>query len=192
RIFKGQIDVVRGDKGSGKSAIYSLLVTKRNELFDKGILLVAGEKPRGVPVFKDLVADPPTTEQEFVSLWKLYIASIVASELKQDGLDARDAKRLIGILEDQKFLEADFDLTTLLKQARTTVSRWFNPSAIEGTVKFDPNTGIPTFGGKITPGEPSADLRSKGYLSVDTLADLANRTLSKKAIRSGCCSIAWM
>jgi hypothetical protein len=161
RIFKGQIDVVRGDKGSGKSAIYSLLVTKRNDLFDKGILLVTGEKPRGMPVFKDLVADPPTTEQEFVALWKLYIASLIANELKEYAFESSDAKKLIRTLEEEKFLESDFDLSRLLKQARTTVSRWFNPAAIEGTVKFDPNTGIPTFGGKITPAKPNSDLRSK-------------------------------
>src|SRR5262249_32756688 len=85
---------------------------------------------------------------------------------------------LVEILEDQKFIEPDFDLTRLLKKVRTAVSRWFNASAIEGTVKFDPHTGIPTFGGKITPGEPSEELRSKGYLSVDALAELADRALS--------------
>ena len=29
RILKGEIDVVRGEKGSGKSAIYSLLIAPR-------------------------------------------------------------------------------------------------------------------------------------------------------------------
>ena len=38
RILKGEIDVVRGEKGSGKSAIYSLLVARTDDLFDKGIL----------------------------------------------------------------------------------------------------------------------------------------------------------
>ena len=41
---------------------YSLLMTKADTLFDQGILLVAAENPRGATVFKDLVADPPTTE----------------------------------------------------------------------------------------------------------------------------------
>ena len=53
RIFRGDIDVIRGDKGAGKSAIYSLLVTKTNELFDKKILLLTAERPRGATVFKD-------------------------------------------------------------------------------------------------------------------------------------------
>lgn len=46
RILKGEIDVVRGEKGSGKSAIYSLLIARADELFDKGILLTTGEHPR--------------------------------------------------------------------------------------------------------------------------------------------------
>jgi len=71
RILKGEIDVVRGEKGSGKSAIYSLLIARADELFDKGILLTTGENPRGATVFQDLISQPPTTEQEFIGLWKL-------------------------------------------------------------------------------------------------------------------------
>jgi predicted ATP-dependent serine protease len=59
RIFGGEIDVVKGEKGAGKSAIYSLLSTKSDALFDKRILLITAEEPRGAPVFKELVTDPP-------------------------------------------------------------------------------------------------------------------------------------
>ena len=47
RIAKGEIDIVRGEKGSGKSAIYSLLMTRQGDFFDQRILLVAAENPRG-------------------------------------------------------------------------------------------------------------------------------------------------
>ena len=43
RIAKGDIDIIRGEKGAGKSAIYSLLLTRAGEFFDRGILLVAAE-----------------------------------------------------------------------------------------------------------------------------------------------------
>src|SRR5687768_8526063 len=65
RIYNGEIDVVRGPKGAGKSAIYSLLTAKADEFFDKRILLVSAERPRGTPVFKDLETDPPTSEIQF-------------------------------------------------------------------------------------------------------------------------------
>jgi ABC-type uncharacterized transport system YnjBCD ATPase subunit len=47
RIARGEIDIIRGEKGAGKSAIYSLLMSKVDDFFDKNILLVAAEKPRG-------------------------------------------------------------------------------------------------------------------------------------------------
>jgi hypothetical protein len=83
RIFDGKIDVIRGDKGSGKSAIYSLLDSKANQLFDRRVLLTTAENPRGDTVFSDLVSDPPTSENEFVFLWKLYYVSLVAAKLKE-------------------------------------------------------------------------------------------------------------
>ena len=48
RLYSGDIDVIYGPKGSGKSALYSLLVARSNELFDRNILLVPAES-RGEP-----------------------------------------------------------------------------------------------------------------------------------------------
>ena len=183
--FCGDIDVIRGDKGAGKSAIYSLLVTKTNELFDKRILLVTAERPRGATVFRDLVADPPTSENEFIGLWKLYIVTLIAQQIKDFGIDSAgvSAKKLIALLEEQGLLEANFDLAQVFKQARNYVRRWFVPKSIEGSFAIDPNTGFPTLSGKITPSEPSAELRGKGYVSVDALLDLANRALTASDYR---------
>ena len=49
RLYRGDIDVVYGPKGSGKSALYALLLFRSGELFDKGVLLVPAESPRGAP-----------------------------------------------------------------------------------------------------------------------------------------------
>jgi ABC-type molybdenum transport system ATPase subunit/photorepair protein PhrA len=67
-MVRGEIDIVRGENGTGKSAIFSLLLQKAGEFFDHNIILVAAENPRGATVFKDLSLDPPTTEIEFVVL----------------------------------------------------------------------------------------------------------------------------
>jgi hypothetical protein len=185
RIFRGETDIIRGDKGAGKSAIYSLLVAKTNDLFDKKILLITAERPRGATVFRDLVTDPPTGENEFVNLWKLYIVTLVAQKIKDFGIGTSgpDAKRLIALLKEQGLLEEEFDLAQAFKQVRNYVKRWFIPKSMEGSVAIDPATGLPTFSGKITPSEPTADQRSKGHVSVDTLVDLANRALTASDYR---------
>jgi hypothetical protein len=180
RIFRGEIDIIRGDKGAGKSAIYSLLAAKSNELFDKKILLITAERPRGATVFKDLVAEPPTSELEFIVLWKLYISALIGQQIREFGIAAgeKTANKLIDVLEEQGLLESEFDLGRLFKQVRGYARAWFMPNSVEGSVTVDPTTGTPTFKAKITPGEPNADLRAKGCVSVDMLADLANRALT--------------
>jgi hypothetical protein len=177
RILKGEIDIVRGEKGSGKSAIYSLLVARTDDLFDKGILLATGEQPRGATVFKELVSEPPTSEQEFVGLWKLYLVTLIAQRLKEFDIGGKDYKELIEILEDQDLLDTDFDLARAFKQVRTYVSGWFRPKLVEGSIAVDPTSLFPTFAGKIIPGEPTKEDRSNGLVSVDKLASLANRAL---------------
>ena len=39
RTYRGEVDVIYGPKGSGKSALYSLLIQRTNHLFDRGTFL---------------------------------------------------------------------------------------------------------------------------------------------------------
>ena len=151
--FGGEVDVIRGHKGSGKSAIYLLLSTRTDELFDKGILLVSAEKPRGAPVFKDLVTEPPASEAEFVNLWKLYIAALIAQRMKEFDLKGAPAERLYKSLAEQNLLEADADLSRIFRVVKEYARRWLSPKTVEAELKFDAHTGVPTgVSGKITPG----------------------------------------
>jgi len=59
RLFNGDIDVVYGAKGTGKSALYSLLLARSGKLFDRNVLLVGAENPRGATAFRDLLTAPP-------------------------------------------------------------------------------------------------------------------------------------
>src|SRR6266498_2253421 len=110
RLFEGEVDIIKGDKGAGKSAIYSLLMAKSNELFDKRILAVSAEQPRGTPVFKELVTDPPASEPEFVGLWKLYVLTLLAQAMSDYGINNQHSKELHKALSDQGFIEKKFDL----------------------------------------------------------------------------------
>ena len=175
RIFDGKIDVVRGDKGSGKSAIYSLLDSKANQLFDRRVLLTTAENPRGDTVFSDLVSEPPTSENEFIFLWKLYYVSLVAAKLKEFDIANDRAKELFKALEQAGILEASFSLKRLFLKVR----KYVLPQSIEGTVSVDPNTLLSTATGKITLAEPTDEAEKRGAVSVGRLAELANSALDK-------------
>ncbi len=183
RILTGEIDVVYGPKGSGKSAIYFLLLARENELFDRGILLTAAENPRGTPAFKDLVEDPPTSEGEFRALWKLYLLSLVGTQLREYGVATPAAERLIEELQGAGLLDKEASLSTTIKSVLDYVRRWLKPQSIEGGIQFDPTTGMPVgMVGKITLAEPSREQREAGFISADELFRLADEALHKQGL----------
>src|SRR5271157_4861330 len=115
RLYRGDIDVVYGPKGSGKSALYALLLSKTTELFDRNILLVPGENPRGATAFRDLATDPPASEREFVGLWKLYVASLLHSAIAEYGIQNVPGRQLGDALAREGLVKGSLSLAGLLR-----------------------------------------------------------------------------
>jgi hypothetical protein len=179
RLYRGDIDVIYGPKGSGKSALYSLLLSKSTQLFDRSILLVAGENPRGATAFRDLVTDPPASEREFVGLWKLYTASLVHSALVEYGIKNDSTERLGDALAREGLVKGTSSLTSLLRSVVDYARRALRPQALEGNLDIDPITQLPkSFKGKIIFSEPSRDAADPELSSVDKLLELADSGLS--------------
>ncbi len=176
-IFAGDVDIVYGSKGSGKSALYSLLVNRGDELFDRGIILKPAEKPRGTPAFKDLVSDPPTTELEFVSLWKLYTLSLIGEVLNDYSASTVEGRQVLTALRETGLLRGTRSLTSLLNDVLRYVRNAAQSASLEGTVSMNPTTGAPIVTGKITLREPSPTDASRGFVSLDRLFELADSAL---------------
>lgn len=184
KVAKGDIDIIRGEKGAGKSAIYSLLMKKADTFFDQGILLVAAENPRGATVFKDLVADPPTTENEFIALWKLYALAIVAQQLREYDVRGSKVDKIYSALEGAKLLEREFSLRGLLRSVHEYARRIVAAEQIEGGLTLDPVTQMPTgITGKIVLREPPSALKAKGFASIDSLFSVLNDVLEENSLR---------
>jgi len=179
RLYRGDIDVVYGPKGAGKSALYSLLLSKSTELFDRNVLLIGGENPRGATAFRDLVTDPPASEREFVGLWKLYIASLLHSALADYGIRNESTKQLEEALAREGLVKGTLSLAGLLRAVVDYARKALRPQALEGSVDIDPVTQLPKgFKGKIIFSEPGRQASDPELKSVDRLLDLANTALS--------------
>jgi hypothetical protein len=178
KILRGEIDVIYGPKGSGKSAIYVLIQDYADALFDKNVLLVSAENIRGDPAFKNLVLDPPTSEREFTNLWKLYFVTLIAQALLEYEIMGSGVDRLKAILEDNSLLPTKTTtLGSILKAAQIYVRKYTNPTALESTIEVDPNTGVHKFGGKLVFEEPTLENEKKGFVSIAQLFALANQAL---------------
>ncbi|OGG57792.1 hypothetical protein A2765_05160 [Candidatus Kaiserbacteria bacterium RIFCSPHIGHO2_01_FULL_56_24] len=106
KILRGEVDIVYGMKGSGKSAIFHLLSTGR--AVPQNVKIIPAEDTRGDPVFSAIKQDPPTSEIQFVYLWKLYILSLIASDpqileiLKRDHSELVEQLSSVGVIGDDK------------------------------------------------------------------------------------------
>ena len=179
KIISGEVDVVYGPKGSGKSALYALLRKSMDQLWERGIVPVAGENVRGTPAFEDLVADPPTSEEQFRALWKTYFLSIAGEVLQRLKIKNGDAERLLANLTEAGLLTAsEFSARRILKAAFDYVRR----AELSGEIKLNSATGMPEgIGGKITFREPAPEETKLGFISVDSLLELASDALAQES-----------
>jgi hypothetical protein len=110
KLISGSVDVIYGPKGSGKSALYSLLRKRRDELVKRNIIPAAGEQVRGAPVFEGLVAEPPASEDQFRGLWKIYFLSLLGTGLRPVGIDNEYSRNLISALEGAQLVQTEWSL----------------------------------------------------------------------------------
>jgi hypothetical protein len=179
RVYRGDVDVVYGAKGSGKSALYSLLVERGTELFDRNIVILAAEQPRGAPAFKDILEDPPTSEREFIALWKLYLLCLVAELLREYDVRTPEALRVLDYLRDARLIQDErSSLARLVRAVREYARRLRDAEALEGGFAIDPGTGVITgVNGRIVLGEPGAGAAAAKIVSVDSLFNDADKAL---------------
>lgn len=180
QLLSGAVDIVYGYKGAGKSALYASLLARRDELFDRGILLVAGENVRGAPAFSDLVDDPPASEAEFKNLWKLYFLQLVGGSFREFDLSSEPARELLRKLEEAGLLPKQGGLGALIRSALDYVRRP-RVESVQTTLELDRASGMPSgVTGKITFREPNAAAQMQGFASVDTLFELADQALASE------------
>lgn len=142
KLHAGSIDVVYGEKGAGKSALYLLLNSKSSELFDRRVLLTSGEQVRGATAFADLQTNPPTSENEFILLWKIYIASLIGQVMVSYGVGGSSIEKALEFLRDNELLEEEASPRKILRrvmQFMRQLKERFSGITAEGSV--DPITG---------------------------------------------------
>lgn len=171
QLTSGAVDIVYGPKGSGKSALYSLLLKRIGEFFDRAIILIPAENPRGGAAFEGLKQDPPSSEIEFLSMWKLYFVILLADALSDYSINNLSSEQLNKILEAAGLKKkAGANLGSIV---RSVVNYVRNVKAIETTIGLD-SSGAPVLGGKISLGEPDEKQRRAGVQSIDDLLTMAD------------------
>ena len=135
-VYQGNVDIVYGPKGSGKSAIYSLLQEQKAVSLRRSRIVVPAENPRGATAFKDLEIDPPATEKEFVQLWKVYFLTLIADVFPEHNIRNEHSYKVAQTLKDASLFHPEASLSEKLKAAAQYVKNFIRSSDLG--VEVDP------------------------------------------------------
>jgi hypothetical protein len=186
RVRPGDIDIIYGAKGSGKSAIYNLILKNSDELFDDGVLLISGEKPQGSPVFNSVMDSPPETDEEFSNLWKLYSLALLGDALREYEIKNENATVVAEALGEAGLIPKEPSLKKTLKYVFDYVRNITKTvEGVEGSLSVDANSMLQTFGGRILFREPTSQQAAFGAVSVEELLEKADRAFNRVLKKAG-------
>lgn len=157
QLVEDKGDVVAGDKGTGKTALFTILKGRYGPDHDGDVVVVPAFNPAGTPIFVRLLEAGELSEAQYTAVWKTYVFSLAGNWLLDYYGDARPGR----MSELEEMLQSSGlrvnDVTP--KHAFNKVLAFLRgPSTIETTAAFTPD-GIPLFANKLVweKAEPPVD-----------------------------------
>ena len=133
------------------------------------------EELRGAPAFRELATDPPSTEREFIQMWKLYFLTLMAASFDEHRIrtpPSFDVLKKAGLLSPRT-------LTDKLKAVVAYIKSMVNLESVELGMGIDPLSGQPNkVYGKVSP--RSGDAASNHKPSFDELLNDADQALKSE------------
>jgi hypothetical protein len=144
-LVTDRADVVAGDKGTGKTAVYRVLQKRYGSIPElKGVEVIAGFNPAGSPIFQRLVPQGVLSEGQYASVWKAYVLSLVGNwALEIAGSKySTNFERLDLLLEETGLRSKDDKPETIFGKIISSIQQFLAPKKAEVEFTFS-ETGIP-------------------------------------------------
>lgn len=174
-------DIVAGDKGTGKTALYRVFKRRYASLPElEKIEVVTAFNPSGNPVFQRLAQSPPLAEGQYITIWKTYIVSLVGNWLLQLYEDAlTDTMRELDQLLTRVHLRSQDDSAqTIFPKLVNLFSRLMTPKSAEVGLSLS-ETGIPVIASKVEFGEGTGEAEKIVVIPHEDALALLNKALEE-------------
>ncbi len=79
-LIRGERDIIAGDKGTGKTALYRILINRARSLEElRTTQILTAFNLTGNPIFQELLKIPIQPEGQYIAFWKTYFLSLVGN-----------------------------------------------------------------------------------------------------------------
>jgi hypothetical protein len=138
-LIGGRVDVIAGDKGTGKSALYRILSQRRNSLTELAdIEVVSAFNPTGTPVFQRLAEGDVLSEAQYIKIWKAYFLALAGNWILEiaDGDHTPDMARLHEVLTEADLRTSDDTPGGVFSKIMAGIRRALGVKSAEGSAKL--------------------------------------------------------
>lgn len=156
-LVEGKGDIVAGDKGTGKTAMFRILHKRYRSIPELAeVEVLTGFNPEGAPVFERLASAGVMEEGQYQTVWKAYILSLVGNWILgiYEGATTPKMDELDRLLNAAGLRTSDDRPTTVFGKLVNLYRRITDPEAVDVTVTITPE-GFPVLGGRIEIGDGS-------------------------------------
>lgn len=181
QLVEDRGDIIAGDKGTGKTALYRILKERYPRIPElAAVEVVPAFNPQGTPVFQRILETGALDEGQYIGVWKAYFLSLAGNWLLtlHEGEFSPSMKRLDHLLQSVGLRSADDTAQTIFSQLVNHLKSLFRPRAAEQTVTFT-EVGMPIVTHRVEfddePGTGIAD--SDGLVRHDDALRLLNDAL---------------
>jgi hypothetical protein len=144
-------DVIAGDKGTGKTALYRILIERYSKFPAlRDVMVVPAFNPTGTPVFQRLDEGDILTEVDYIRIWKSYFLALAGNWMLNfaAGDWSPDLVRLNSILSDAGLRTEDDSAKGVFTRIIEKLKGVFSVKSAEATGTLTPD-GMPVLSGKI-------------------------------------------
>lgn len=165
RVVEDRVDIIAGDKGTGKTALFRILHRRYPVIAElRNVEVIPAFNLAGSPVFQRLNEGDVLDEGQYVTLWKSYILSLAGNWLLTlyDESWTDKMAQLDVLLTKTALRSADDSPSTVFSSIVNLFRRLSNPKSAEASIIINPN-GMPVITPRLEFGSPD-DEASLDYI----------------------------
>jgi hypothetical protein len=145
KVISGEADIIAGDKGTGKTALYTVLKERYRQYPElRDVEVLPAFNPVGNPVFQRLVQVPILEEGQYVTVWKSYFLSLIGNWLLELVADQKSVQleHLDSLLTKTGLRSPDDSANTVFTKVVNVLSRLAHPKSAQVAFSLS-EQGIP-------------------------------------------------